>query len=117
MENSNLLSYDEFDNTMADIKRAYEYAEKWNNFMYNNISGHPNIFQPDCVNTSIILLERMFCDDNHLITYFCIGTLFGKYCKNRVHTVSELYDLLMENIARRSVGSPQITPEDLGGGA
>ena len=119
MSDSNLLTYKEFNDVMSDIERTYEYSCNWNEFMYSNITGSPNIFQPDCTEISIFLLERMFSDDCHLITYFCKGLRFGKLSGNdeRLHTTSDLYDLLMENIARKFVGSIQINPDNLGGEA
>lgn len=112
MADNNLLTYNEFKTVIADIQNAYNYSIMWNDFMHDNIQGRPNIFQPDCVETAIDLLEKIFYDSSHLITFFFSG---DDSCQ-RPKTVSDLYDMLMENIARLSVGAEPISI-DTGGGA
>ena len=114
MEDKNLLTYREFKDVMAEIQGAYEYSIKWNDFMHDNIAGNPNIFQPDCTEISIMLLEKMFKDSVHLITIFVKDLQFGMYNHPKLRTVSDLYDLLLENIARSTVGAEPITLESGG---
>lgn len=103
-----IITKEYFNEIMRDIQSTYEYQEGLNDyFSKNGVDGH--IYQPDCVDTTMKLLHRLFGekDANEWISYFCFELDFGRKYKNNIvkdehgkdiplATFDDLYNLLTE---------------------
>lgn len=103
-----VITKEYFSEIMESIKKTYKYQEGLNNyFSKNGVDGY--IYQPDCIDTTIKLLHKIFGekDIDEWISYFCFELDFGrKYKEGMVKdefgkdiplsTFDDLYKLLIE---------------------
>lgn len=96
-----MLSKEVFINVIEDVKRKCDYQSELNDF-FRNHGADGYIFQPDCSETVLLLLENIFSDDvDHMISYYCFELDFGRNWKPGTVTDPDGKDIKME------------TPEDL----
>lgn len=104
-----MISEKKFCRIMSKIRNSWEYQDKLNDFFRNNdVDGY--LFQPDCIDQAIELLEYIFHDDkNKWISYFIFELEFGKKYKHgmiigadgtdiELSSPSQLYDFLINNM-------------------
>lgn len=100
-----MISKEEFKKTIENMKSCDAYQDGLNKyFRKNNVDGY--LYQPDCIEDVVFLLEEMFNDKKHLINIFCFDLEYGKLNKGigktedgeevSLSTVDELYDLLVK---------------------
>lgn len=103
-----IITRELFNEIMEEIHQTYKYQEGLNDyFSKNGVDGY--IYQPDCIDTTIKILHRLFGekDVNEWISYFCFELDFGKKYKDGMvkdefgkniplATFDDLYTLLTE---------------------
>lgn len=103
-----IVTKEYFNEIMESVKNAYKYQEGLNDyFSKNGADGY--IYQPDCVDTTMKLLHKIFeeKDIDEWISYFCFELDFGrKYKEGLVKdkdgkdiplaTFDDLYTILTE---------------------
>ena len=95
-----MLSKEVFINVIEDVKRKCDYQSELNDF-FRNHGADGYIFQPDCSESVLLLLENIFDDKDNWISYFCFELDFGRNWKEGMVTSKHDDDI------------PLSTPEDL----
>lgn len=106
--NKKPMGLNEFEKYMNSIKRVYDYENKLNDFLKQNVEdGY--LYQPNCIETAIDLLSLHFGDTDDWIGYYVFDLDFGKsyepgWVRSKVgediplFTVEDLYNLLVNNM-------------------
>ncbi len=101
-----MLSKEIFIKVIEDVKEKYDYQNELNTF-YKSHGADGYIFQPDCAESVLLLLEYLFNDDeDHMISYFCYELDFGRSWKPgdvedpngqeiKMETPEDLYNFLV----------------------
>lgn len=106
--NKEVITKEYFNEIMESVKKVFKYQEGLNDyFSKSGVDGC--IFQPDCSDTVLKLLHKLFGekDKNEWISYFCFELNFGKSYKTGLvkdefgkdiplATYDDLYKLLTE---------------------
>ena len=95
-----MLSKEVFINVIEDVKRKCDYQSELNDF-FRNHGADGYIFQPDCSESALLLLEHIFSDEDGWISYYCFELDFGRNWKVGMITSKDGQDI------------PLSTPEDL----
>ena len=95
-----MLSKEVFINVIEDVKRKCDYQSELNDF-FRNHGADGYIFQPDCSESVLLLLEHIFKDKDGWISYYCFELDFGRNWKAGMITSKDGQDI------------PLSTPEDL----
>lgn len=101
------MTLNEFQGFMNEIKKVYDYENKLNDFLKENVEdGY--IYQPTCIDTAINLLSFIFKDTTDWIGYYVFELDFGKEYKSGyimvkgedvpLATVEDLYEFLVNNM-------------------
>lgn len=102
-----MLSKEIFVQIIEDVKKKCDYQYELNDF-YKSHGADGYIFQPDCSESVLLLLENIFDDKDNWISYFCFELDFGRNWKEGMvtskhgddiplSTPEELYELLTDN--------------------
>ena len=102
-----IMQNEQFKKIMNELKQTWDFNEDYNKlFKSHNVDGY--IMLPDATEQAIALLEIIFHDVNHWISYFVYELNWGKDYKLGdividgemfdLSTVDNLYDLLMKGI-------------------
>lgn len=102
-----MLSKEIFVQVIEDVKKKCDYQSELNDF-YKSHGADGYIFQPDCSESVLLLLENIFDDKDNWISYFCFELDFGQNWKEGMitskhgddiplSTTEELYNLLTDN--------------------
>lgn len=101
-----MLSKEVFVEVINGVKDKFDYQVELNDF-YRKHGADGYIFQPDCAEEVLMLLEYIFGDDeDHMISYFCCELDFGRDWKPgdvedangreiKMGTPEDLYDFLV----------------------
>lgn len=101
-----LISKEDFVSYMNDIKAVNDYQKDLNDlFNKHNIEGY--LFQPDCIDTAVKLLELVMEDSDGWISYYCWDLDFGRCyedgmildesgCNIKLKTIDDLYRILQK---------------------
>lgn len=102
-----LISKEDFVSCINEIKAAIDYQNDLNKlFSKHNVDGY--LFQPDCTDTTVKLLELIMEDTDGWISYFCWDLDFGRCYEDgmildecgsniKLSTVDDLYKILMRD--------------------
>lgn len=97
---STVLSKDDFVKQIKEMEKVYDFYDEFNSFFRNhNIDGY--LFFPDSVDVSIYLLEVIFDDKGHWISYWMNELNFGKKYETGMICDEDGRDIILK------------TPEDL----
>lgn len=96
-----MITKELFVKAVNELKRAHDYQEALNEFYKNNCAdGY--IFQPDCSETLMEVIERSMgleSDEygNTELSKFCWDYNFGRDSKTEISTPENLYDYLTKD--------------------
>ena len=93
------ISKETFIQAMEDMKQRDVYTEERNKF-YRTHGVEGYLFEPDCVNTTAMVLTEAMNDDEGWIEYFCFEIEYGKkyskeVCGCDISDAGKLYDFLV----------------------
>lgn len=102
------MSKESFCKVMDNYKSMFNFTDEMND-LFDKYKMDGNIYPPMCTETVIDLLEFIFNDKNHWISYWIFELDFGKdyengYVKDEhgevipLKTTEDLYDLLVRNM-------------------